>query len=42
MVVVVVGDKFFIKKSLEKLGYGKVVEVEADKPLKLPGTLEIK
>lgn len=42
MVVVVVGDKFFIKKSLEKLGYGKVVEVDPDKPLKLPGSLEIK
>ncbi len=42
MVVVVVGDKFFIKKSLEKMGYGKVVEVDSDKPLKLPSTLELK
>lgn len=42
MVIVVVGDEFFIRKPLEKLNVGKVVTVESDKPLKLPNTFQLK
>lgn len=42
MVIVVVGDEFFIRKPLERLNVGKVVTVESDKPLKLPNTFPLK
>ncbi len=42
MVIVVVGDEFFIRKPLEKLNIGKVITVESDKPLKLNNTFPLK
>ena len=31
MVILIVGNSYVVKKRLEKLGYGKVKEIEADK-----------